>query len=78
MAEVVFAFPGDLATPSGGYRYDRRVMDELRALRWDVQPLQLPRDFPAPRPFRSSSLVRLAPSGARWSTGCVPKANPCA
>ncbi len=33
---VAFAVPGDLATWTGGYVYDRRVIAELRRLDWEV------------------------------------------
>ena len=33
---VVFAVPGDLDQPTGGYAYDKRIIEELRALGWDV------------------------------------------
>jgi glycosyltransferase involved in cell wall biosynthesis len=57
--EVVFAIPGDVDAPTGGYRYDRRVMDELRALQWDMRPLRLPGDFPAPSEASLAETERL-------------------
>src|SRR5207302_11112 len=47
---VVFAVPGDLETPTGGYAYDRRVIAELRAVGWDVAVVGPGDGFPRPRP----------------------------
>ncbi len=48
MREVIFAIPGELNTPTGGYRYDKRVIEELPALGWRVQYLPLSGEFPSP------------------------------
>jgi glycosyltransferase involved in cell wall biosynthesis len=45
---VVFAVPGSLDTPTGGYAYDRRIMAELRQLGWDVECLDIGDGFPLP------------------------------
>jgi len=47
---IYFAFPGDLDTPTGGYRYDRRLVSELRDLGLRIKLLPLGPKFPYPEP----------------------------
>jgi glycosyltransferase involved in cell wall biosynthesis len=46
--EVYFAIPGDLTAKTGGYIYDRRVMERLPELGWLVHHVELPGDYPDP------------------------------
>ena len=48
MKHIAFAVPGDLATPTGGYVYDRRIIQELRRLRWQVDVVDIGGGFPFP------------------------------
>lgn len=43
-----FLIPGDLNTPTGGYRYDRRMIQGLRDLDWRVEHRALGDGFPLP------------------------------
>lgn len=55
-----FAVPGDLASPTGGYAYDRRMIAELTQLGWQIDIVALGDGFPRPSDAqRASALARL-------------------
>lgn len=68
MRRVVFAVPGSLATPTGGYAYDARIIGELTALGWDVEFLDIGCGFPRP-----SAAIRAA---ARARFAAIPPGLP--
>lgn len=45
---IYFAYPGKLDTPTGGYRYDRRLITELGKIGVEVRALSLPHCTPEP------------------------------
>ena len=48
MTKAVFAIPGDINLPTGGYAYDRRVLALLPSIGIDVRHLALPGSFREP------------------------------
>jgi len=57
MPSIVFLVPGSLAELTGGYEYDRRMIDGLRALGWRVDIRELDGAFPNPD-IRARELAR--------------------
>ena len=58
---LAFAVPGDLATPTGGYRYDGRIIQELGRLGWQVDVLDVGDGFPFPSAAqRANALAMLS------------------
>lgn len=48
MSGIVFAIPGDIDTPTGGYGYDRLLLSEWREAGIEARHLALPGSFPFP------------------------------
>ena len=65
---VVFAIPGDITLPTGGYAYDREVLARLPAAGVDVAHLALPGGYPEPS---SEDLARTAEQIAATPPGAV-------
>lgn len=57
---LTFVVPGDIQTRTGGYEYDRRIIDALRRRGWTVTLCQLGEGFPHPsRTVRAGAAATL-------------------
>lgn len=59
LAVVAFAIPGDIDTPTGGYAYDRRLMELLPSYGVEARHVALPAGFPNPSPADLAQTQRL-------------------
>jgi glycosyltransferase involved in cell wall biosynthesis len=54
---AAFAIPGDITTPTGGFIYERRLLEGLRGHGRDVRHLQFGASFPDPTPADMADAV---------------------
>ncbi len=62
-----FLIPGDLQSPTGGYGYDRRIIEGLRQIGWRVNVGALDGSFPLPTPAaleEAEAVFARVPEGA--------------
>ncbi|BDW10429.1 glycosyl transferase family 1 [Polynucleobacter sp. SHI8] len=64
MKHLIFVYPGDLTTPTGGYAYDRRMIEGLERLGWQIQLISLGDGYPfidqTQRDYARNKLLSLA------------------
>jgi len=64
---IVFAYPGDINTQSGGYGYDRRILREWERLGHPIKLEGVGDDYPRPtRSTRDAALTRLMKQPIGW------------
>ncbi|MBF9041889.1 glycosyltransferase [Rhodobacterales bacterium HKCCE4037] len=75
MKDAAFAIPGDINTLTGGYIYERRLLEGLRAHGHDMVHIELGDSFPAPtesdKAHAIEALVALPPERALILDGLV-------
>lgn len=67
MSPLTFILPGPLDTKTGGFVYDRRMIEQLRSAGLPVEVIELPGDFPLPGPDameRAARALRRLPEGS--------------
>ena len=52
MQQLIFVYPGDLNARTGGYAYDRRIIEGLKNLGWQIQLISLGPGYPFPSPIQ--------------------------
>ena len=48
MQRLIFVYPGDLHSPTGGYAYDRRIIAGLKSQGWEIELIGLGDGYPFP------------------------------